>query len=114
LKGGIPLEEKKKAPRGCTVTAEEGYRRIAFGKINDAVRLLLQKEPEPSELAKLDLYNVAEIKKRKEGVEIRFYDRMQALECLRRLDESGAEQTPLYRALMQSVQKEPEGKKNEV
>ena len=90
------MAERKKT--GSTV--RDGLERIAFGGVNDAVSLLFQTEPDPEELRKLDLYSVAEIRRTKDGsLEIRFYDRMKALECLRQMEEDGEGQSPLYRAL---------------
>ncbi len=61
--------------------ARAGYERLAFGSVADAVRLLF--EAEPQELEQYDLFNVAEIKKPKEGsMEIKFFDRIRALEKL--------------------------------
>lgn len=82
-------------------TVKGGYEKIAYGGVNDAVRLLFSKEPDLSALDGLDLYNIAEIRRLKDGLEIKFYDRMKALECLRELGERGGESSPLYRALAQ-------------
>lgn len=62
----------------------EGLRRLAFGDINDAVRLAFSDElPSPAELQRMDLFNVSEIKRVKGGgVEIRIFDRLKALERL--------------------------------
>ena len=82
-----------------------GYRKLAFGSGADALRLLFGSVP-PDELDALDLFNVSEIKKPKDGaLEIKFFDRLRALERLQQL--SGADRAdpalPLYRALMNSV-----------
>lgn len=93
-------ENRKK--RRTAAKAKNGYERIAFGEVNDAVRLLFEDAPDPDELRQLDLYNVAEIRRLKGGnVEIRFYDRMEALACLRKLEEQGGASSPLYLALKQ-------------
>lgn len=90
------MAERKK-PGG---KVKDGFERIAFGGVNDAVSLLFRTEPDPEELRRLDLYSVAEIRRLKDGgIEIKFYDRMKALECLRQMEESGSGQSPLYRAL---------------
>ena len=58
-----------------------GYRRIAFGNISDAVKLILESDGDRLDAEKLDLFNVAEIKKpRGGGMEIKFFDRLKALE----------------------------------
>lgn len=64
-----------------------GLRRLAFGPVNDAVRLaLLGRELSPAELERLDLYNVSELKVGEKGVEMKFFDRQKALALLRELD----------------------------
>lgn len=92
---------QSKKPRGAPQDSiRGGYERIAFGGVCDAVRLLFEEEPAPEVLAGLDLYNVEQIKRLKGGgMEITFYDRMKALECLRELSEKGEQDSPLYRAL---------------
>lgn len=91
--------------------AKSGLERIAFGGVNDAVRLLFSTEPDPEELRRLDLYSVAEIRRLKDGgVEMKFYDRMKALECLRQMEENGAGRSPLYRALMECARAQKEEK----
>ena len=60
-----------------------GYRRLAFGCISDAVRLLFSDEVSPEEIDKMDLFNISEIKRKKGGdIEIKFFDRLKALEKL--------------------------------
>lgn len=71
----------------------EGYRRIAFGDVRDPVRLLFCDEEGPGSLTNMDLFNVAEIKRPKGGgMEIKFFDRIRALQCMEELgsEESGA------------------------
>lgn len=62
----------------------EGFRRLAFGDIQDAVALLFESEENIlSSLPKLDLFNISEIKRQKGGgMEIKFFDRLKALEKL--------------------------------
>ena len=56
---------------------------LAFGKVNDCVRLVLEEEPE---VGKLDLGQLCEIKRNEKGpVEIKLVDRLQALEQLAEL-----------------------------
>ncbi len=61
-----------------------GLERLAFGSVNDAVALACSEDfPSPNQLATLDLFNVAEIKKIKGGgIEIKFADRLKAMEKL--------------------------------
>ena len=55
--------------------------KLALGRCNDAVELL--REELPQDISSLDLYNVSEIKKVKGGgVEIKFFNRLDALEKL--------------------------------
>lgn len=64
--------------------ALDGLERLAFGSVNDAVRLLVQfNELDSGIVSDLDLFSVSEIKRNKEGMlEIKFYDRLKALELL--------------------------------
>ncbi|WP_411678034.1 hypothetical protein [Caproicibacter sp.] len=92
---------------------KNGYEKLAFGSVNDAVRLLFGDEPEPAELEKMDFGNIAEIRRLKDGaLEIKFYDRLRALDCLRSLSEQGAGDSPLYRALQQCAKETWEEKKD--
>jgi len=94
-----------------TVTAGEiisGYRRLAFGSSCDALKLFLDGTlPEDGSLDSVDLFNVAEIKKPKDGaLEIKFFDRLKALEHLEALSGalSGNDSAlPLYEALLKSA-----------
>ncbi|MCR5707513.1 MAG: terminase small subunit [Ruminococcus sp.] len=67
-----------------------GLRRLAFGSCNDAVKLAFADElPPQEELDRLDLYNVAEIKRvRGGGVEVKVFDRIKALEKLCELERA--------------------------
>lgn len=71
---------------------QSGWSRLALGGIGDAVRLLYHNEDEPpQELDEMELMNVAEIKRpRGGGMEIKFFDRVKALEKLQ--DFSGAQE----------------------
>ena len=62
----------------------DGYRKLAFGTNRDALRLIFRDEPpSPAMLARADIFNVSSIKRDKSGaVEIKFYDRCDALEHL--------------------------------
>ena len=60
-----------------------GYQRLAFGCISDAVKLLFSDEISPEEIEKMDLFSISEIKRKKGGdIEIKFFDRLKALEKL--------------------------------
>ena len=65
-----------------------GYERLAFGSIADAVKLLYMEDPPPDTLEKMDFFPISEIKRPKDGaMEIKFFDRLQALECLERSEQ---------------------------
>lgn len=81
--------------------AAAGLRRIAFGKITDAVRLMMD-EKAGENLSELDLFNVSEMKISKNGVmELKFFDRVKALEKLTAIAkcEQSSEALPFYEAL---------------
>ena len=61
--------------------------RLAFGSVADAMKLMLCEEAmSTEEIEKLDLFNVSEIKRPKGGgLEIKFFDRIKALERLEKL-----------------------------
>jgi len=62
---------------------------LAFGKVNDCVRLVLEDDPE---VEKLDLGQLCEIKRNEKGtVEIKLVDRLRALEQLCQLAEQSGE-----------------------
>lgn len=77
-----------------------GYRKLAFGSAADAFSLLISGRDEftPEEIEKLDLANVAEIKRPKGGgMEIKFFDRLKALEKLQELTASdGRDDAPAF------------------
>ncbi|SCX90330.1 hypothetical protein SAMN02910441_00426 [Ruminococcus sp. YE282] len=63
--------------------ATAGYYRLAFGNIADAVSLLFEENPTRERLGEMDLFLVSEIKRPKDGtMEIKFFDRLKALEHL--------------------------------
>lgn len=78
-----------------------GYNRLAFGGIQDAVKLLLSENPESYKLEDMDLFNVAEIRRPKGGgMEIKFFDRLKALQCMQGLDSENQDGiSGFYRAL---------------
>lgn len=85
-----------------------GYRQLAFGNISDAVRLACTDDNPILSAEKLDLFNISELKRPKGGgIEIKFFDRLKALERLYELcscsdDESAL---PFYAALERSAAK---------
>lgn len=88
------MDTRKEALRVC--------RRLARGKINDAVELLYEPKA-PEQLQKLDLYCIAELKHSDKGVEIKFADRLKAAQMLAQLGEEDNVQ-PLFSALKQSAE----------
>ncbi len=64
-------------------SAVSGYERLAFGSVEGAVKLLFATDPLAELQNGCSLFNVAEIKRPKEGaLEIKFFDRIKALEKL--------------------------------
>jgi hypothetical protein len=79
-----------------------GYQRLAFGCISDAVSLLFSDEVSREEIEKMDLFSVSEIKRKKGGdIEIKFFDRLKALEKLAEYGSvhSETEECSLYSAI---------------
>ncbi len=88
-----------------------GLNRLAFGSCSDAVYLLFSDELPPADvIGKLDLFNVSEIKRVKGGgVEIKFFDRLKALEKLFELENALSDQSKadsLIRALSADGERE--------
>ncbi len=77
-----------------------GYRSLAFGSCADAFRLIANCENDysPEAVESLDLLNISEIKKPKGGgIEIKFFDRLKALEKLQELSSAqGKNDTPAF------------------
>ncbi len=85
-------KEIAKVSKANTADLDEvcaGYRRLAFGTVADALKLLFAEEAlSDEELEKMDLFNVSEIKRPKGGgLEIKFFDRLKPLEKLQALSE---------------------------
>ncbi|MBQ8575510.1 MAG: terminase small subunit [Clostridia bacterium] len=104
-------KEIERIDRTRLVSAEEvisGYRQLAFGSVADALKLVYADEnPNAYELEGLELFNVSEIKRPKGGgIEIKFFDRLKALEHLEELCNGGKEDDsalPFYMALEKSA-----------
>ena len=81
-RGGAERHLKKRIREG-KVSREDVTRRLAelaFGQVNDCVRLVLETAPE---LEKLDLSLLCEVKRNEKGtVEIKLIDRLRVLEQL--------------------------------
>lgn len=80
----------------------EGYYRLAFGCVSDAVKLLFTDEITPSQIEQMDLFGISEIKRKKGGdIEIKFFDRLKALDRLSemKLTEKSSDISSLYSAI---------------
>ena len=87
-KGEIQAEISKiEKDRRAAHAAARGLYRLAFGSVTDALRLMLcEGTLTPEDIEKLDFFNVAEVKRPKGGgLEIKFFDRLKALERLEKL-----------------------------
>lgn len=84
--------ERISARRSKTLSglAAAGYSRLAFGDISDALKLLYIKNPTPGQLDDMDLTMISEIKSKDGYLEIKFFDRLKALD---RLENSAARDT---------------------
>ena len=84
-----------------------GLQRLAFGSCADAVKLILSASQDTSpNIDNLDLFNVAEIKYTcGKGMEIKFFDRLKALERLSELstDEGNDGMMSFYQAIEKSA-----------
>lgn len=91
------LEKAAVAP-----SVEKGLKRLAFGSVADAMKLMLCEETlSPQDIEKLDLFNVSEIKRPKGGgLEIKFFDRLKALE---RLEKLGAGEDTVQSSFVQAL-----------
>ncbi|WP_099204677.1 hypothetical protein [Scatolibacter rhodanostii] len=70
----------------------DGYEKLAFGDVSDPIRLLFQEKVTSAALRRMNLFNIAQIKKKDSEVDIKFFDRIKALQCMQELErgESGA------------------------
>lgn len=85
---------------------EQGLLDIALGSVGDAVSLLFMTEEEAlQKLPKMKLMNVSEIKRPKGGgTEIKFFDRLKALERLTQNNEGATDGSlSFYEALEKSA-----------
>ena len=96
-------EDKKK---NLLYKACIGYERLAFGNITDAVKLIYSDKLDDQALQEMDLFNVSEIRKPKDGaMEIKFFDRIKALEKLEQVDVGQrSDINPFYYALEKGIE----------
>lgn len=104
IRSKIAEIEKENAVTSAEV--KDGLRRIAFASSSDAIKLAATDDFSETDLEGLDLFNISEIKRAKNGgVEIKFFDRIKALEKLGEFSEQGENNSalPFYSALEQSA-----------
>nr|DAZ14583.1 MAG TPA: Terminase small subunit [Caudoviricetes sp.] len=95
---------KRRSSSLCEIAAV-GYRRLAFGGIADAVSLLYMDNPTREQLEHMDLFLVSEIKRPKDGsMEIKFFDRLKALEKLTGDSEKEDRAVPFYDAIAKGAE----------
>ncbi|MCM1543996.1 MAG: terminase small subunit [Ruminococcus sp.] len=100
IKAQIMQNDKKCKNSNNDVAA--GYYRLAFGCVTDAVSLLFEDDVTKALIEQMDLFNVSEIKRQKNGtVEIKFFDRLKALEKLGELsaENEAGKTSSLYSAI---------------
>jgi len=100
----IKSAEKKNTSSDAEVTA--GLRRLCFGCVNDAVKLAFSDEVDVEILKDMDLFNISEIKvNRGKGIEIKFFDRLKALEKLSSIAKENefAQDNDFYKAIEQGA-----------
>ncbi len=94
-------------------TVSAGFERLAFGSTADAVKLILSADKLSSpDIEGLDLFNVAEIKYTcGKGMEIKFFDRIKALERLSELTADSDADSPLgfFEAIRKSAKMNSDG-----
>ena len=95
--------ERMRAERNVQILREDAVRHLAelaFGRVNDAAALALAGERGADSTADLDLSAVSELKVTDKGVEVKFIDRIRALETLcELLENNGGGAAEFFRAL---------------
>ena len=75
-------------------------RRSIAPRIDDALRLMFETEHDPRRLGEMDLFTVSEIKRNRDGMlEIKFFDRLKALEKLGAKTDDGTGVSGLFDAI---------------
>lgn len=107
------MRKKKQNPDKCDENCMEckgrfnckkrvllGYERLAFGSTADAFKLLMDNTSPEIIAENMNLFNVAEIKKPKDGaMEIKFFDRIKALEHLGDIPDNEEKAVAFYDVL---------------
>lgn len=92
-----------------------GLKRLAFGSVADCLKLIMSEPEEKFSIEEMDFFNISEIKKPKGGgLEIKFFDRLKALEKLSTICDNGNDDSsmPFYDAIRKSA-KALDGRHNE-
>ncbi len=83
------IEKNLKRHKNDWSNIASGFYRLAFGCVSDAIRLMFSDNIDPETVDGLDLFNIAEIKRKKGGdIEIKFFDRLKALEKLQNINNA--------------------------
>ena len=88
-------------------TAICGLYKLAYGGVSDALTLLYREDLSEDDLQSLDLRNVSEIKRTDKGIEVKFCDRIKAVDKLQELLGNGSGQgngSGLLDAIMTSAE----------
>ncbi len=99
--------QNKYLPQNASIreAVESGYKKIAFGDISDAVLLAFSDGESKEDFSRLDLFTVSELKRPKGGgLEIKFFDRIKALQCLGDLAQGETGDNSLFEALKKSTE----------
>ncbi len=88
VEGRYDVKSKKDIREQIT----DALRQIALGQVSDPVRLMLySSELTERQIKRLNLTNVSGIKRSAGGIsEIKFFDRIKAIQCLLALEEKGS------------------------
>lgn len=92
---------------GGLLSVKSGLERLAFGSINDSIKLILSGDNlDINDIDSMDFFQISEIKKPKDGCfEIKFFDRIKALEALSKFynNDSLDHSSSLFSALEKSA-----------
>lgn len=99
------MHEKKR--KSLLERAYCGYERLAFGSVEDIIELVCKSNFSEKDLRSLDYFNISEVKKNKDGgIEVKFFDRLKALEKLENIACNDKNQAlSFYSALEESANK---------
>ncbi len=92
--------------RSISAMVRSGLVRLAFGSDEDAFRLVLSNREEKTATPTGDLFRVSEIKQGKDGLELKFYSRFEALSMLLSLENEHADNA--LQALCDALQPQSE------